>query len=63
MLNVGPKTGGNWIPSKCVNIYLKNAAISSFSRTGDEFILANVTVTGFVSLDATAGKDLYLNFV
>lgn len=63
MLNAGPKSGGNWIPGKCVNIYLKNAAISSFSRTGDEFILGNVTVTGFVSSDSTLGRDIYINFV
>jgi len=63
MLNVGPKSGGNWIPGKCVNVYLKNAAITSFSRTGDEFILGSVTITGFVSSDSTAGRDLYLNFV
>jgi hypothetical protein len=63
MLNVGPKSGGNWIPGKCVNVYLKNAAITSFSRTGDEFILGSVTITGFVSSDSAAGRDLYLNFI
>lgn len=63
MLNVGKKSGGNWVPGQVVNVYLKNAAISSFSRTGDEFILGNVTVTGFIPTDATLGKDLYINFV
>jgi len=63
MLNVGPKNGGNWIAGKCVNVFLKNAAITSFSRTGDEFILGSVTITGFVSSDSSLGKDLYLNFI
>lgn len=63
MLNVGPKSGGNWIPGKCVNIYLKNCAVTSFSRTGDEFILGTVTLTAFVPTDAAEGKDFYLNFV
>lgn len=63
MLNVGPKSGGNWVAGKCVNVYLKNAAISAFSRTGDEFVLASVTVSGFVSSTAADGKDVYLNFL
>lgn len=63
MLNVGPKSGGNWVAGKCVNVYLKNAAVTSFTRTGDEFILGNVTLTGFVPTDSTLGKDVYINFV
>lgn len=63
MLNVGPKVGGNWVAGKCVNVYLKNAAITAFSRTGDEFILGTVTVNAFVPSDSTQGKDVYINFV
>lgn len=63
MLNAGPKSGGNWVAGKCVNIFLKNAAITAFSRTGDEFVLANVTVSAFVPASPTDGKDVYINFV
>lgn len=63
MLNVGPKSGGNWVAGKCVNVYLKNATVTSFTSTGDEFILGSVTINGFVAADSTQGKDVYLNFL
>lgn len=60
MLNAGPKTGGNWIPGKCFNVYLQNCTVSSYSTTGDSFIQAEITLKGFVT---STQKDVYLNFV
>lgn len=63
MVNAGPKSGGNWVPGSCVNIYMKNAAITAFSRSGDEFITGTVTLNGFVGSTAAEGKDVYINFI
>lgn len=60
MLNAGPKTGGNWIPGKCFNVYLSNCTVSSYTTTGDSFIQAEITLKGFVT---STQKDVYLNFV
>jgi hypothetical protein len=60
MLNAGPKTGGNWVPGKCFNVYLQNCTVSSYTTTGDSFIQAEITLRGFVT---SSSKDVYLNFV
>jgi len=60
MLNVGPKSSGNWTPAKCANFYLQNATVSEFSVSGDSFITATVSVKGFVS---STGKDVFVNFI
>ncbi len=60
MLNAGPKTGGNWIPGKCFNVYIQNCTVSSYTTTGDSFIQAEITLKGFVT---STQKDVYLNFV
>jgi hypothetical protein len=60
MLNAGPKSAGNWVAGKCVNIYLQNAVVSSFSTEGDSYIVANMTIRGFVS---SSDKDCFINFV
>lgn len=60
-LTVGPKSSGNWIAGKVVNFYLRNCTVSNRSIAGDNFIVANVSLTGFVT--AGSGKDLYINFL
>lgn len=60
MLNAGPKTGGNWIPGKCFNVYFQNATVSQYTTGGDSFIQANITLRGYVT---STKKDVYLNFV
>lgn len=59
-LTVGPKSSGNWIPGKTINFFLKNCVVSNRSIAGDNFITANITLTGFVN---STGKDLYINFI
>ena len=59
-LNAGPKSGGNWLPGKCYNHYLRNCTVSAYTTTGDSFIQAEFTLRGFVT---STSKDLYINFV
>jgi hypothetical protein len=60
MLNVGPKSAGNWVAGKSVNFYLKNCTVSAFKTTGESFLQVDITLRGFV---ATGEKDIYVNFV
>lgn len=60
MLNMGPKSGGNWVAGKCANIYLGNASVTAHNITGDDFVIASVSIKGYVT---TSLKDCYLNFV
>jgi hypothetical protein len=60
MLNVGPKSGGNWVSGACFNAFLENCTVSAFSTEGESFAQATFTLKGFVT---TTGKDLFLGFV
>lgn len=60
MCNVGPKSNGNWVAGKCMNIYFGNASVSALKIGGDEFITMEITAKGYVS---SALEDVYINFV
>lgn len=61
MLNLGPKTaGGDWVPGKCLNVYLRNATVSKFTTTGEDFVLMSLELKGFVT---SSSKDLYINMI
>lgn len=60
MLNLGPKSGGDWVPGKCVNINMPKATVTGHTVTGDDFVLVNVTLKGFVTSDK---KDCQINFI
>jgi hypothetical protein len=60
MLNAGPKSGGNWVAGKCFNFYMQSCTVNSYKTTGDSFIQAEITLSGFVS---SGTKDLFINFV
>ena len=60
MLNIGPKSAGNWVAGKCVNIFLGNAVINGHVVGGDDFITLELTIKGFVS---STKKDGYINYV
>lgn len=60
MMNVGPKTGGNWVAGKCANFYLQKCTVSSYTTSGDSFIQVNLTLTGYVT---STEKDIYFNLV
>ena len=60
MLNCGIKSGGNWVPGKCFNVYLQKATVGKYTVTGENFLVANITLNGYVT---ATEKDVYLNFV
>lgn len=59
-MSAGPKSGGNWIPGKCVNIYFKNATITAETVSGDDFLLVEITAKGYVT---SASKEVFINFI
>ena len=60
MLNAGPKTGGNWIPGKCFNMYMQSCTVGKYTTVGDSFIQVEITLKGYVTSDT---KDIFLNFI
>jgi len=60
MINAGPKTGGNWVPGKCFNAYLQSCTVSGYTTSGDSFVQANISLSGYVT---SSEKDLFINFV
>jgi hypothetical protein len=59
MLNLGEKTGGNYVAGRAFNFYVPNAGVTEFSTAGDNFVVASIAVKGFV-LD---NKECFVNFV
>lgn len=60
MLNMGPKSGGNWVAGKCVNIYLPSAKVTSANVGGDDAVTQSLELQAFVTDSA---EDIYINFV
>lgn len=52
-------SNGNWVATKCVNVYAPNCKITQHSVSGDEILAIELNIKAFVS---TTEKDLYLNF-
>ncbi len=61
MFNHGPKSGGNWVAGKCVNLYMPNAKITSTVLSDQDGLwVVEIEAKGFVS---TAQKDVHLNYI
>ncbi len=60
MANIGPKSGGNWVAGKCVNVYMGNATISSHVVSGDDFAIIELSAKAYVT---SARKDFFVNFI
>lgn len=61
MFNHGPKSGGNWVPGKCHNMYSANAKITSdIISDNDGIQTRELTIKCFVSTDQ---KDFHYNIV
>lgn len=60
MINAGPKSGGNWVSGKCVNIYIGNATINGHTVGGDDFVTVDFSIKGFIT---STLQDCYLNFI
>ena len=59
--NFGEKSGGNWAPGKCANIYMPTATISSYKLEDAEgLVQLSMTVKGYVD----EGKgEIYINLL
>lgn len=60
MLNFGTKSGSNWVPGKCVNIYMANASVTSFTVSGESYATLDLGFKGYIT---TERKDIYINFI
>lgn len=60
--NGGVKSGGNWIPGRCVSIFLPQSKISAFAVTDtDTIVTLTMTLTGYMPSDGAG--DVYMNFL
>ena len=61
MFNAGTKSAGNWVPGKCVNVYLPSCSITAAPVADqDGYQVFNIEATAFVS---GALDDVYINFL
>lgn len=60
MANIGPKSGGNYVAGKCVNIYFANATVSSHVVGGDDFVIVELSAKAHVT---SARKDVFINYL
>jgi hypothetical protein len=60
--NFGTKSGGNWVPGKCGNIYMPSATVSAFAL-GDSngLVTMEITVKGYV--DSSGNGEFFINFL
>lgn len=60
-INVGEKSGTNWVAGKCVNLHSFSAKISNFEiDTAGEYVLINLTLTMFT--DGT-NPEFFVNYI
>lgn len=62
LCNFGVKSGGNWVPGRCVSIYAPQATISGF-RIGDSdgVVTMIFTISPFVASDGSS--EIFLNLL
>jgi hypothetical protein len=60
--NFGTKSGGNWVPGKCGNIYIPSATVSSFVL-GDSNGLVTMEITVKAYVDSTGAGEFFVNFL
>jgi hypothetical protein len=61
MFNVGAKSGGNWVPGTCLNVFMPTATISAFKVGGaDDLSVFEMSVTAFV---LNGAAECYLNLL
>lgn len=62
LANWGVKSGGNWVPGRCVSLYAPQATVSGF-RVGDNdgVVTMIFTISPFVAADGTS--EIFLNLL
>lgn len=60
--NFGVKSGGNWVPGQCGNLFMPTAVVSGLELQDlDTVIGMKITLDGYV--DANGNGEVYLNFL
>lgn len=62
LYNAGVKSGGNWVPGKCVSLYLPSATVTSW-KINDNGGLVTLDFTVAAYVDSQGNGEVYLNFV
>lgn len=60
--NFGLKSGGNWIPGKCGNIYFPNAVVSAF-KLGDSQGLVTMEITVKAYVNSSGDGEFFMSFL
>ena len=60
MVNIGPKSSGDWVKGKCVNMYLGNCTVTGHAVGGDDFVTLELTLKGFIT---SSLEDFYFNLI
>lgn len=60
--NFGVKSGGNWVPGKCGNIYIPSATVSAF-RLGDSDGLVTMEITVKAYVNDSGDGEFFINFL
>jgi hypothetical protein len=62
LLNLGSKSGGNWVPGTVVSIYSPTATVSSHEAGDDNGVVTlNLTIKPYVGTDG--GGEIFLNYL
>jgi len=60
--NGGTKTGGNWDPGKCLNVWMPQAKVSELANSDESGVAVKVmTLTGYVPASGVA--EIYFNWL
>lgn len=60
MLVAGEKQGGNYQAGSCFNFFIPDAGVTSFATAGENFIIASVTVKGYIN---GTNDQCYINYL
>lgn len=60
--NFGVKSGGNWVPGKCGQIYMPTLTLTSF-KLGDNDGLITLELEGKAFVDSSGNGEFYVNFL
>lgn len=59
-VNIGSKSGGNWVPGACMNFYIPIAKVSAYQK-GDNNGIATMEITVRPYMDSSGNGEFYIN--
>lgn len=60
--NFGVRSGGNWVPGKCGNIYMPSAVVSAF-KLGDSQGLVTMEITVKAYVNSSGDGEFFMSFL